>query len=63
MLHSSLKALEGKLPPAFIRVHRSYIISLSRIDRIEESLVYIGNKAVPVSDAYWDNLRSKLNVF
>jgi two-component system LytT family response regulator len=36
----------------FIRVHRSYIIAIGKIDKIEKHQVTIGKVEIPVSDAY-----------
>lgn len=47
------------LPPAkFIRVHRSYVVALARIDKIERHQVTLGNFHVPVSEAYSQDLRN-----
>lgn len=37
---------------AFIRIHKSYVIAINRIDRIDKNLVYIGSKAIPVGVTY-----------
>lgn len=62
MVHATLKSIEDKLPPQFIRVHRSYIISLDKADRIEENIIYVKNKSIPVSDSYWKSLKDSLNI-
>lgn len=62
MVHATLKSMEDKLPPLFIRVHRSYVVSLDKIERIEENLIYFKNKSIPVSDSYWKNLKDRLNI-
>ena len=50
---SSLKALEAKLPEAkFMRVHRSFIVNLEKIDTIERSRIVFGKVYIPVSDQY-----------
>ncbi len=42
-----------KLPPeSFIRIHNSYIVNLKKIDRIEHNQVYIGEKALSISNKY-----------
>lgn len=57
-IHSSLKLIENKLPKdLFIRVHRSFIINLSKIDSIEGSTLFINKTIIPISDSY----RSSLN--
>ena len=62
MVHNTLKSIEDKLPPQFVRVHRSYLISLDKADRIEENIIYVKNKSIPVSDTYWKNLKDSLNI-
>ncbi|MBN2481980.1 MAG: response regulator transcription factor [Bacteroidales bacterium] len=49
----SMTAIEMKLPSdEFIRIHRSYIISLGKIDYISRHRVVIGDKFIPVSLPY-----------
>ena len=49
----TMKAMEEKLPKnKFIRVHRSYIIAVAKIDSIERSRIIIGEKWIPVGDYY-----------
>jgi DNA-binding LytR/AlgR family response regulator len=51
----SLKSLETNLPSAlFMRVHRSYIIALNKIDSIEKSRIKIDKYYIPVSESYKD---------
>jgi len=58
----SLKFLEEKLHPAkFIRVHRSYIISVSKIEYIGKSKVNIGGTSIPISNFYRDRLFNIIN--
>ncbi len=50
---TSLKSLEEKLPAhRFMRVHRSYIVGLEKIDAISKTSIQIGNAVVPVSDQF-----------
>ncbi|MCM4170763.1 DNA-binding response regulator [Arenibacter sp. TNZ] len=49
----SLKSLEEELPETqFMRVHRSFIVSLNNIDVIERSQIIIGNQRITVSENY-----------
>lgn len=49
----SLKSLEDELPESqFMRVHRSYIVSLNNIDVIERSQILINDQRITVSDQY-----------
>jgi two-component system, LytTR family, response regulator len=50
----NMKNIEKKLPLGhFCRVHRSYIVSLGRIDSIERKRIKIGEKIIPVSSSYY----------
>lgn len=50
---SSLKVLEQKLPPAtFLRVHRSFIVNLDKIETIERMRIVFGDTYIPVGDQY-----------
>jgi two-component system, LytTR family, response regulator LytT len=50
---NSLKVLEAKLPSSrFMRVHRSFIVNLSRIETIERFRIVFGKEYIPVSDQY-----------
>lgn len=48
-----MRTLEQYLPPSmFMRVHRSYMVNLSRIRLIERNRVIFGTHQVPVSESY-----------
>lgn len=50
---SSLKTMESKLPASqFMRIHRSFIVNLKRVDTIERSRIVFGPTYIPVSEAY-----------
>jgi two-component system LytT family response regulator len=62
-IHTTLRNVEEKLPPnKFLRVHRSYIVALNKIEKIEEGVIVINNKPVPVSDGYRSSLNKRLNI-
>jgi DNA-binding LytR/AlgR family response regulator len=49
----NMKKMEDALPEKhFIRVHKSYIVSINKIDSIERSRIFIGDKIIPVGDTY-----------
>lgn len=57
----SLKNVEGKLPQSkFLRVHRSFIVALSKIDAVEGNILKFGNKDVPISREMQEPLYSLL---
>ena len=53
----SMKSLEEKLPATqFVRVHKSYIVSINKITSIRKGRINILKSQIPVSDHYKDNL-------
>jgi two-component system, LytTR family, response regulator len=51
----SMKALEEQLPSRlFIRIHKSYIVSINHITAIRKSSVFIDTFELPVSENYRD---------
>ena len=57
----SLRALEQGLPSErFMRVHRSYIVALNKIDLIEKSRIKIGQHTITISDMYRDAFLSRI---
>jgi DNA-binding LytR/AlgR family response regulator len=62
-IHTSLRILEEKLPAQkFLRTHRSFIVALNKIDKIEEGVIIINSKSIPVADAYRSTLNKRLNI-
>ncbi|MDO5442446.1 MAG: LytTR family DNA-binding domain-containing protein, partial [Bacteroidia bacterium] len=56
MAHITMKAVEDMLPAArFMRVHRSFIVALDKIDSVQPGLdIMIGRTLIHVSEAYRD---------
>jgi DNA-binding LytR/AlgR family response regulator len=49
----NLKDFEARLPEnSFIRVHRSYIVSLNQVDSISRNEISIGTHTIPIGNAY-----------
>jgi two-component system LytT family response regulator len=50
-----LKKIEEQLSQAeFVRVHKSYIVSLRHVSSVERSRIFIGDVVIPVGDSYRD---------
>lgn len=63
IIHSTLKAMEDRLPAAkFIRVHRSYVVAIDKIDYMEDNVLYLNGIPVPVSESYRTELFKQLNI-
>jgi DNA-binding LytR/AlgR family response regulator len=59
---NSLKNMADKLPSeVFIRIHKSYIVSINKIDSIVRSRIVIGDKWIPIGenfrDAFYEAIR------
>ncbi|MBO9155130.1 LytR/AlgR family response regulator transcription factor [Chitinophaga sp. GCM10012297] len=49
----NLRSFEEALPPQqFIRVHKSFIIAINKVDSVEKQRVFMGPHLVPVGDTY-----------
>ena len=61
MTLSSLKAIEEKLAPGkFLRLHRSFIVAVNKIDSISKNAVHVGNVDISVGDLYKDAFKELL---
>jgi DNA-binding LytR/AlgR family response regulator len=59
--HNSLKKIQQALPPTrFIRIHKSFIISLKYITSINKAQVIIGENYIPIGESYKSNFLSRL---
>jgi two-component system LytT family response regulator len=58
----NMKRMEETLPSSqFIRVHKSYIISLDKIESIERSRISICGKVIPIGDTYRDEFFKRID--
>lgn len=63
-IHGTLKSVEEKLPALqFIRIHRSFIIAVDKVDTIEKGGIAIGKRFLPVADSYRKALTERMNIF
>lgn len=62
MTLQSFKNIEEILPMEnFVRVHKSYIVALNKIDSVERNRISIGNKLIPVSNTYKETFNMMIN--
>lgn len=60
---STLKKMQEKLPSnRFLKVHRSYIVNLSKIVDIEDNSLLIGDRIIPISRSNKPILMDRLNL-
>ncbi|TAJ12696.1 DNA-binding response regulator [Marinilabiliaceae bacterium JC017] len=66
-IHFTMKAISEKMPSdKFIRIHRSFIVNLSKIKVIEDNSIVIkydgGTKVIPIGKSYKDKLMNDINL-
>ena len=58
----SMKKMEEFLPPHFMRIHRSYIINLKKIQEVNKNRVIMDSETyLPIGDNYKDAFNDYLN--
>lgn len=62
MLYSSMDGILNKLPSNFMRVHRSYIVNLNAIERVNGNTVEINNQSISISKTYHVALMNSLGL-
>lgn len=59
----SLKSFEDVLPEKdFIRVHKSYIIAVNRINSIEKKKIVINTTYIPIGETYLERFRERFSL-
>lgn len=60
---NTLKNLEERLnPELFVKVHRSYMVNLTKIDDLQGNIIYIQGQEVPIGKAHRDEVLQRLNI-
>ena len=58
----NISSIEAKLPKSdFMRIHRSYIVSINKIDSFTPEFVEIRKKAIPISRSYRNDVKLRLD--
>jgi two-component system LytT family response regulator len=57
----TLKSLEESLPDYFMRVHRSFIVNLKKVNTIERNEIVFGSVSIPVADKYKEGFQKFLS--
>lgn len=64
IVYSTMKAVEEKFPNSrFVRVHRSFIVNLNRIQALEDNAVIVEGKHISVGQTYLRDVLQRLNKF
>ncbi len=57
----TMKIIEEQIPMnEFVRIHRSYIVKINKIDAIKNDEIAIGKQVLPVSDSFKESLYKKV---
>lgn len=60
-LTSTLKTMEEKLPKShLVRIHRSYIVNISKLDFVADNHIEINRKVIPLGKSYKELLLSRI---
>ena len=60
---STMHGIEARLPKSeFVRIHRSHIINLQKLDSIEEGTAVLGDKMIPIGNTYKQRLYRTINL-
>jgi DNA-binding LytR/AlgR family response regulator len=61
--YSTLKNMEEKLVgPNFLKVHRSYIVNITKIDDIRGNTIYLLGNQIPIGKGHKDEVAARLNI-
>ena len=64
LLLMSMQQMVGLLPSNwFVRVHRSYIISLDHVNEFTKDMVFLKDKSLPIGCQYKGQLEKAVNIF
>ena len=60
----SMKSMEERLPsPRFMRVHRSFIVQVNKVQVIDKGQIIFGKNRIPISDSYKNDFYEYLNKY
>ncbi len=64
VVSQTLKKIEDQLLGTdFCRIHKTYLVNLSRIELIEQTVVFINGKPIPIGKVYKKDLMERLTIF
>lgn len=63
VIRGNLNKIITKLNKKFVRVHRSYIVNLDYLQKIDQSNIIVLNVNIPIGKKYKDDLLQKINLF
>ncbi len=62
-IHYTLSAIEKELPASkFLRVHRSYLLALDKVDKVEDNTAFVNKQPIAIGDTQRSELMKRLNL-
>jgi len=63
IIHSTMKGIDKKLAQDnFLRVHRSFIVNIKKVDAVENNMIGIGDKRIPIGASFKSEFVKKIKV-
>lgn len=63
IVHNTIKNLEEKMNrKAFMKIHRSYIVNIQKVDNIRENVLFIRGIELPISKAHKAEVIQRINI-
>ena len=62
MLYSSMDNMLSKLPSNFKRVHRSYIVNVDAIEKVNGNSLEVNKQLISVSKTYHEDIMNELGI-
>jgi two-component system LytT family response regulator len=62
MTLQTFRSVEDVLPSSFMRIHKSFIVAVDKIDAIERNRIKIKDMLIPISDTYRNTFLSKIAI-
>lgn len=64
IIHATLKAVASRFPESkFLRVHRSFIVSIARIAAIEDNAVHIDGRVIPIGQTFLREVLGRISKY
>lgn len=57
----SLQSWEEQLSSDFVRVHKSYIVNLSKVDKVSGNRIFLEGEEIPIGRAYREGLLNRIS--
>jgi two-component system LytT family response regulator len=63
VVNKTMRSMEEKLPPPdFMRVHRSFMVSMNHLDTVHRNTIKIKEKEIPIGGSYREAFFERINM-